>query len=94
MLAFEESLSEEGLGCRQPTEPQWTVVTFTVCRAGAFVDLNQPLEEAVALYPPQGAWLEVTSPYPALLAPLSTWTRVHPASRHLLMLIVQMPLER
>jgi len=28
------------------------------------------------------------------LAPLSTWTLVHPASRHLLMLIMQVPLER
>jgi len=27
--AFEE-FSEEGVGCRQPTEPQWTVITFTV----------------------------------------------------------------
>ena len=28
------------------------------------------------------------------LAPPSTWMRVHPSSRHLLMLIVQVPLER
>jgi len=32
------------------------------------------------------------APHP--LALLSTWTLVHPVSRHLLMLIVQVPLER
>jgi len=26
--------SEERVGCRQPTEPQWTVITFSVLAVG------------------------------------------------------------
>ena len=46
-------------------------------KAGAFVDLNQPREEAAALHPPQGAWLEVTSSCAAYCAYELPWRRAN-----------------
>jgi len=46
-------------------------------KAGAFVDLNQPQEEAAALHPPQGAWLEITSGCSAPRAYELTWRRAN-----------------